>query len=95
MQTTQSVNVSVNSTDRVVLHEWRNKMRFEVYENETDSVEIQNIDTDEMLAAVLYFIRDVARRDDLSDAQSRRLHDIKNDLNDALKSKDSEATANA
>ena len=95
MKTTQTVNVSVNSTYKVSMYDWREKTRFEVYENEKDSVEIQDIDTDEMLTAVSYFVRNLARRDDLSDLQSRILHDIKNDLNDALKSKESEATTNA
>ena len=95
MKTTQTVNVSLNSTHRVSILEWSNKARFEVYESVTDSVEIQDIDTDELLQAVYYFLRNLSLRDDKSADQTRRLNDIKDELVSALKVASEEVTSEA
>lgn len=93
MKTTQTVNVSVNSTYRVSMYDWRDKTRFEVYENQNDSVEIQDIDTLEMLTAVSYYVANLAKRDDKTPEIVRRLTDIQNALNDEFCPKELEVTS--
>jgi len=93
MKTTQTVNVSVNSTYRVSMYDWRDKTRFEVYENQNDSVEIQDIDTLEMLTAVSYYVANLAKRDDKTPEIVRRLTDIQNSLNEVFCPKESEVTS--
>jgi len=95
MKTTQTVNVAVNSTYRVSVRDWRGKTCVEVYENETDSVEIRDIDTEEMLTTLLYYISNLAKCDDKTPGIVRRLTDIQNTLNDLLRTKESEVTSNA
>lgn len=75
---TQSIDIAV--TDRVSLHSWKGLTRLEIVETVNTSIEISGIDTEELLLAVSYLLRNLITDTERSATLTRRLGDITNDL---------------
>ena len=87
METKQATYVSLKVTDRVSLHDWRNLTRLEITETQGVTLEVSDIDTDELLRGINYFLRNVAHND-LTETRQRILSDIATNLTESLKNKE-------
>ena len=76
--TTQTVDLAV--TERVSLNNWKGSTRLEIVETLNTSIEISGIDTDELVLAIGYLLRNLVADTDRSATITRRLGDIANDL---------------
>jgi hypothetical protein len=88
METKQATYVTLAATDRVSFYSWRGKTRIQIDETKTVQLEINDVDTDEILRAVAYFVRNVAGDSDRTETQTRILTDIVTSLQDVLKVKE-------
>ena len=88
METKQATYVTLAATDRVSFYNWRGKTRVQIDETKTVQLEINDVDTDEILRAVAYFVRNVAGDSDRTETQTRILTDIVTSLQDALNVKE-------
>ena len=88
MDTKQATYVTLAATDRVSFYNWRGNTRIEIYETKAAQLEISDVNTDEILRAVAYFVRNVAGDSDRTETQTRILTDIVTSLQDALKVKE-------
>ncbi len=75
---TQSVDIAV--TERVSLNNWKGSTRLEIVETVNTSIEISGIDTEELLLAIGYLLRNVVADTERSATLTRRLGDITSDL---------------
>ena len=87
METKQATYVALKVTDRVSLHDWRDLTRLEITETQGVTVEVSDIDTDELLRGINYFLRNVAHND-LTETRQRILNDIATNLTESLKKKE-------
>jgi len=87
METAQSTHITLKVTDRVSLHEWRNLTRLDITETQGTTLEINDIDTDELLRGISFFLRNVAHND-LTETRQRILNDIATNLTESLKNKE-------
>lgn len=88
METKQATYVTLAATDRVSLYNWRGKTRIQIDETKTTQLEVSDVDTDEMLRAVAYFVRNIVGDSDRTETQTRILTDIMSSLQDTLKTKE-------
>lgn len=91
METKQATYVTLACTDRVSINDWRGKTRLQFNETADRTLEVSEVDTDELLRAVSYFVRNLATSSDRTETQSRILADVLASLTAALKTE--EATA--
>jgi hypothetical protein len=84
METKQATYVTLACTDRVSLNDWRGKTRIQINETADRTLEVSDVDTDELLRAVSYFVRNLATSSDRSETQARILADILSSLTAAL-----------
>jgi len=75
---TQSIDLAV--TDRVSLNNWKGSTRLEIVETVNTSIEISGIDTEELLLAISYLLRNLIADTERSATVTRRLGDVTNDL---------------
>lgn len=75
---TQSVDLAV--TERVSLNNWKGSTRLEIVETVNTSIEISGIDTEELLLAIGYLLRNLVADTERSATITRRLGDVTNDL---------------
>jgi len=87
METKQATFVALKVTDRVSLHDWRGLTRLEITETQGVTLEVSDIDTDEMLRGINYFLRNVAHSE-LTETRKRILNDIATNLTESLKNKE-------
>lgn len=85
METKQATYVTLAATDRVSFYNWRGKTRIQIDETKTTQLEVSDVDTDEVLRAVAYFVRNIAGDQERTETQTRILTDIATSLQDALK----------
>jgi hypothetical protein len=76
METTQTVTITVASTENVSLFEWKNKTRIQVTEARGRMAEVSEIETDELLCGVSYWIRRLVDDSSRTDRQTRILTEI-------------------
>jgi hypothetical protein len=88
MQTKQETFVTLACTDRVSLNEWRGKTCLQISETSDRVLEVSEIDTEELLRAVSYFIRNLATSTDRTEIASRILSNMLDSLTEALKTKE-------
>lgn len=80
MKTTHTQTTELAVTDRVSLHTWKGLTRLEIIETANTSVEISGIDTEELILAVSYLVRNLIQDLERSSTITRRMEDITNDL---------------
>ena len=78
----------MSATEHVSLNEWRGFVRLQINETRDLTLEVSNIETDEMLRAVSYFVRNLATSSDRTETQSRILADMLASLTTALKTEE-------
>jgi len=88
-------SVSLIATDRVSLFNWKGFTRVQFNETSDSTLEVANVDSEELLLAVSYFVRDLAKDAERSDRQTRLLHDIMHSLQESLKVKKETENATA
>lgn len=88
MDTKQATYVTLACTDRVSLNDWRGKTRLQINETADQTLEVSEIETDEMLRAISYFVRNLATSSDRSETQGRILADMLASLTAALKTEE-------
>lgn len=88
METKQATYVTLACTDRVSLNDWRGKTRLQINETSDRTLEVSEIETDEMLRAISYFVRNLATSSDRSETQGRILADMLASLTAALKTEE-------
>lgn len=91
METKQATYVTLSATEHVSLNEWRGFVRLQINETRDLTLEVSNIETDEMLRAVSYFVRNLATSSDRTDTQTRILSDMLASLTAALQPAKTEA----
>lgn len=91
METKQATYVTLASTDRVSINDWRGKTRLQFNETNDRTLEVSDVDTDELLRAVSYFVRNLATSSDRTETQSRILADMLASLTTALKPQETAA----
>lgn len=84
MKTSQATYVQLSVTDSVGVYNWRGKTRLQINETQQNMVEISDIDTDELLRGVSYFVRNIAGDSERTETQTRILSDILNNLKDTI-----------
>lgn len=89
MDTKQQTFVTLACTERVSLNEWRGKTRLQINETHDRILEVSEVDTEEMLRAVSYYVRNLATSTDRTEISSRILSDMLASLTEALKAKES------
>ena len=87
METKHGTYINLKVTDRVSLHDWRGLTRLDITETQGVTLEVSDIDTDEMLRGISYFLRNVANND-LTETRQRILNDIATNLTTSLKNKE-------
>jgi len=87
METKHGTYINLKVTDRVSLHDWRGLTRLDITETQGVTLEVSDIDTDEMLRGISYFLRNVAHND-LTETRQRILNDIATNLTESLKNKE-------
>jgi hypothetical protein len=80
MKTTHTQTTELAVTDRVSLLTWKGLTRLEIVETPNTSVEISGIDTEELVLAISYLLRNLTQDAERSETITRRLNDISNDL---------------
>jgi hypothetical protein len=85
METKQATYVTMAATERVCFYNWKGKTRANFDETKNCQIEISDIDTDELLRAISYFVRSIAGDSDRTETQTRILNDIAKTLTDTLK----------
>lgn len=80
MKTVQSTTVDLATTDRVSLNNWKGSTRLEIVETLNTSIEISGIDTEELVLAIGYLLRNLVQDTERGATITRRLGDIANDL---------------
>jgi hypothetical protein len=80
METTQSVCISLSSTEHVSFFEWKGKVRFQVTEARGRTAEISEIDLDELLRSISYMIRRIVDDADRTETQTRLLQELQTRL---------------
>ena len=85
MQTKQETSVALVATDRVSMFDWRGKTRVQFNETPDTVLEVSNVDSEELLLAISYYVRNLAKESDNTERQQRILNDILSDLKDNLK----------
>ena len=80
MKTTHTQTTELAVTDRVSLHTWKGLTRLEIVETPNTSVEISGIDTEELVLAISYLLRNLIQDLERSSTITRRMGDITNDL---------------
>ena len=85
MQVKTETSVSLIATDRVSLFNWNGVTRVQFNETSDNVLEVSNVDTDELLLAVSYFVRSLAKESGKTERQTRILNDISNELQQSLK----------
>ena len=80
METTQSVCISLSSTEHVSFFEWKGKVRLQVTEARGRTAEISEIDLDELLRSVSYMIRRLVDDADRTETQTRLLQELQTRL---------------
>ena len=88
MQTKTQTNVELIATDRVSLFHWNGTTRVQFNETNNDVLEVTNVDTEELLLAVSYFVRNLATDSGNTERTIRILNDIAKDLTTSLKAKE-------
>jgi len=88
MQTKTETSVELIATDRVSLFNWNGTTRVQFNETSNDVLEVTNVDTEELLLAVSYFVRNLAKDSDNTERTIRILNDIAKDLKESLKTKE-------
>ena len=88
METKQATYVTLACTDRVSINDWRGKARLQFNETNDRTLEVSEVDTDELLRAVSYFVRNLATSPDRTETQSRILADMLASLTAALKTEE-------
>lgn len=88
METKQATYVTLAVTDRVSFYNWKGKTRVQFDETKTAQLEVSDVDTDEILRAVAYFVRNIAGDSDRTETQTRILNDIMSSLQDKLNVKE-------
>jgi hypothetical protein len=88
MQTKTQTNVELIATDRVSLFNWNGTTRVQFNETNNDVLEVTNVDTEELLLAVSYFVRNLATDSGNTERTIRILNDIARDLTTSLKAKE-------
>jgi len=88
MQTKTQTNVELIATDRVSLFNWNGTTRVQFNETSDDVLEVTNVDTEELLLAVSYFVRNLATDSGNTERTIRILNDIARDLTTSLKAKE-------
>ena len=88
MQTKTQTNVELIATDRVSLFNWNGTTRVQYNETSDDVLEVTNVDTEELLLAVSYFVRNLATDSGNTERTIRILNDIARDLTTSLKAKE-------
>lgn len=88
MQTKTQTNVELIATDRVSLFNWNGTTRVQFNETNNDVLEVTNVDTEELLLAVSYFVRNLATDSGNTERTVRILNDIARDLTTSLKAKE-------
>ena len=88
MQTKTQTNVELIATDRVSLFNWNGTTRVQFNETNNDVLEVTNVDTEELLLAVSYFVRNLATDSGNTERTIRILNDIAKDLTTSLKAKE-------
>jgi len=88
METKQATYVTLACTDRVSLNDWRGRTRLQINETADRTLEVSEIETDEMLRAISYFVRNLATSSDRSETQGRILADMLASLTAALKTEE-------
>ena len=88
MQTKTETSVELIATDRVSLFNWNGTTRVQFNETNNDVLEVTNVDTEELLLAVSYFVRNLATDSGNTERTIRILNDIARDLTTSLKAKE-------
>lgn len=91
METKQATYVTLACTDRVSINDWRGKTRLQFNETSDRTLEVSEVDTEELLRAVSYFVRNLAISSDRTETQSRILNDMFASLTTALKPQETAA----
>lgn len=84
METSQATYVKFSVTDNVSIYTWRGKSRLQINETKQTMLEISDVDTDELLRGVSYFIRNLAGDSERTETQTRILTDTLNNLKDTI-----------
>lgn len=87
MQTKQETSVALVATDRVSMFDWRGQTRVQFNETPDTMLEVSNVDSGELLLAISYYVRSLAKESDITERQQRILNDILTDLKENLKVK--------
>lgn len=90
MKTSQATYVQFSTTDTVSVYNWRGKSRLQINETQGTMLEVSDIDTEELLRGVSYFVRNLAGDSERTETQTRILSDILNNLKDTI-GKDTES----
>ena len=85
METKLNSYITLSATDRVSIYNWRGNCRLEIVENKQQALEISDVNTDELLRGVSYFVRNLANDSVMTETQRRILEDIRNTLVSALR----------
>jgi len=93
METKLNSYVTLSATDRVSIYNWRGNCRLEIVENKQQALEISDVNTDELLRGVSYFVRNLASDSEMTETQRRILEDIRNTLVSALPIKETNNAA--
>jgi hypothetical protein len=88
MQTKTETSVELIATDRVSLFNWNGTTRVQFNETSNDVLEVTNVDTEELLLAISYFVRNLAKDSDNTERTVRILNDIAKDLKESLNTKE-------